>query len=1182
MRGIKVLAVLVGAFAAIALATVPLATVLRNSDLYSRNVQDALSKGIKDSIGGSMEAGSFSGNPFVGYDAADLVIRDPEGRIVLRARNVRLSLSLLDLLRGRPRLSTVQFYSLEGDLDVMRSLKPKGKSGERMPFDEIRVKDGVITTSRGVITLETGRIQFPDEGYRFSLDGTFAGAPLFARGELWNPKAPKNELSLRLKLADGELELKGAGGDQLELTGSLKGMEIRRLRDLLGALGRRYHWMDSLEGRVWTVFDLKGTPSALVADGKGRGEELNINGYLIKSLRGSWTLSQGKLAFIVDRGEINGTTLSGRVYLDVGANWSLRLRLSGGPFRLESWDDTFPWLEGSRGVMERVSTDLVYSAHRLSGTVDAVGASVQVAGEDLKDLHIKAVLSQSGTGLEGSASWMGVKASFSGAVTGKGLSIRGPFRGLDLRALKDRFPDLGRLDPKGVLNGSFKLTYSKGEGLGVGLSSSGGALEISLGGKRLKMDRVSMDGAFLSSKGLLRVSGLSFGLMGGRFSLAGSIADLLGRGEVTAQGSFSGVPAKHFLGDRASGALSGTFSVRGTKGAPVVSFDASGAVSFRGIDVRDLRVTGVSPGAGRVDNLEVRGTAFGTRVLMRGAVRDGAVELSGSVPSVSLEALSPMLDMASKLKGALSLGLRVSGGGDAFQALVRVSGRSISAYGLPLKDVAGEVRISPSGWEVPAMTGGALGGRFNLSGSSRGGEVRLRGAIHDVSVGALGSPLEGLARGRFSGEVTLGYGSGEGEEAVTLKGRTDGLTFSGVYLGVVEISAHGGRDGVVIDSASASIGGGRISAKGRVGMDGDVPSLALSVRGKGLEVSDLLGKIRFGGAPLSGQVDISAEISYRKGLSGGGVMAFSPLVVKGLKLDQLTLPFYYGSGYLVVEDGRGSAYGGSVRLQFSREMASTKYGGNLSVEDFDLSKVWDDLYPGKKLKGSGRGSLTLSLQGDVNRTSTKRGRGKLSLRDGGFWGFEPPMESAMGAKKVSFKEVGISYELEGADLFLLPGSRISAPPGDRLYRYMMFDGSVLGSGALNLNCYGNLNSRGLNAVTGVIGGVISSGLNTQSLLRNVLSGAIGGWASGQFRDVSFQVRGTVSNPTVSNLKVYSPNRPRETGPSGGTKKEEREIRLNIEVPTGGSSGDNVGGQLQEQIIDNLLNIFVPKGQDQEE
>ncbi|MCX7828901.1 MAG: hypothetical protein N2315_06810 [Thermanaerothrix sp.] len=1183
MRGFKVLAVLVGAFAAIALAAVPLSTALRKSDLYSRHVQDALSRGLKDSFGGSMAAGAFSGNPLAGYDASDVVVRDSRGRTILKARTLRLTLSLLDLVRGKPRLSSVQFYSLQGDLDVMRSVRTKGKSGERMPFDEIRLRDGVLTTSQGPLVIERGRLRFPQEGYRFSLEGTFAGGPISAKGEVLrvqNSSALQRDVSLELKLHGGELEVRGTLENPMELSGSVRGIEIPKLRSLLWALGRRYGWMNSLEGRIWTDFDLKGTPSALVADGKGRGEDLNLNGYLIKSLRGPWTLSSKRLTLMVDEGEMNGTSLSGRVYLQMGSPWSLRLRLSGGPFGLEAWRKTFPWLEASKGVMEEVSADLVYSGGKLSGNVNASGAAVTLAGEALKNLRLKAQILPSGTGLSGSAKWTGIDASFSGSLQGHRLSIGGPFRGLDIGVLKGRFPDLAGLEPKGVLRGTFKLSYSKEKGLGIGLISSGGTVEMTLGGKRVKMEGISLDGEFLSSKGLLKVSNLAFGLMGGMFSLSGSITDLRGRGEIVAQGAFKGLPAKQFLGDPASGELAGRFTLRGSRRSPVVVFDASGNVSLNGVPIRNLGLRGVSHGGGGIEGLEVRGTAFGVPFSLKGEAKEGQVNLSGSVPSVPLEALGALDGLGSKLKGPVSLGIRVRGGGNSFQAFVQVSGRSIWALGLPVRNLSGEVRVSKGRWEIPSMAGELLGGGVNLSGASGGEGLRLKAAVRDISIGAKGSPLEGLGRGKFSGVVTVS--SKDGREEIALKGKVEGLSFSGVYLGGVHISARGDRRALVIESATASMGGGSISAKGRLILDGDVPSLALSVRGKGVDVEDALGKLRFGGVPLSGVADLAAEITYKKGLSGGGVMTFSPLVVRGLKVDNLRLPFYYGGGYLVVEDGRGSAYGGAVRLQFSREMASTKYGGNLWVEGFDLAGVWEDLYPGRKLKGAGKGNLTLSLQGDVNRTSTKRGRGKLSLRDGSFWGFEPAMEAAIGGKKVSYKDLGVSCELEGADLFILPGSRISSPPGDRLYRYMMFDGSVFGAGALDINCYGNLNSRGLNAIAGVIGGVVSAGLNTQSLLRNVLSGAIGGWASGQFRDVSFQVKGTVSNPTISNLKVYSPSRPRETGPSGGTKKDEREIRLNIEVPTGGSSGDHVGGQIQEQIIDNLFNILVPQGQEQGE
>lgn len=1171
MRGHKGLAILVGVFAFLALSAVPLATALRHSDLYSRHVKEAMSSGVSSAFGGSLSFGGFSGNPLVGYDASDFKVLDREGRLVLAAKSARFALSPWDLLMGRPRLSSVQFYSLQGDLGVMRSIKFRSKGDGRLPLDELRIVDGVISTPRGDLLIKKGRVRLPEDGYVFSLEGSLLDLGISVRGELARWGSPRREVDLDLRLGDGELSLKGVAGHDVEISGGARGLNVQDLASLLDALELEYPPLSGIRGRLWSSFDVKGRAGILAADGDGRAEDLTINNYLITSVRGAWTFSDGKLSLNLKEARMNRSLLAGRVAVTLGPRLMVHYQLSGGPLDLEAWSSTLPWLQGSKGTAKGVSVDITYSKEGLSGEVVVKGGDIRAFGEDLKAMELQARLDPRRVSLRGGALWMGAKSGFSGTLEGQTLKLSGPFSGLRLKALGQRFKVISDMSLDGTVGGRFALTHRRGSGLAITVNASSKKVGLLMEGRPLALE--DLGGEFSLSGENLMIRELAFRHKNGRFLVDGAVGNLSGQGVLSLRGKFYGVPADLAMGGGSQGVLGGTFYVRGSKASPMISFLVEcPSLKVGEVRARSLRASGVALRGGVVRDLSVQGVFLDVPFSLSGNLEGGVLALSGRLPGVSMEALGGFLPSGAKPGGKLNLDILLTRRDGAVKTTVGISGGVARLYGLEAVNLMGQADLSGGEWRVKSLEGDSMGGRISLSGQGCGGEYRLELKAGGISLGALGGAPGGLVRGSFSGSVRVSSGK---TREVQVDGTVDSLGIAGLSLGTVGISARGQGDSMVINSMSASVGGGKMTAQGTVSLGKEL-SLRLSIKGKGVEMSQLLGKFRFKSFPMEGPLDMEANLSYGNGsISGGGVVTVPHLKIRGLNVEGLRLPFYYSNGYLVVEDGRGSFYGGDLRVQFSREMSSTAYGGNLWLSGFDLAKAWGDLFPGKSIKGSGRGDLALSLKGDAKRTSLNRGSGRLSLRDGKFWGFDPQFASAMGAQWVSYRDIGLSFELDGLDLYVLPGSRISSPPGDKLYRYMMFDGSLLDSGALNLNCYGNLSSRGLNAAAGMIGGLASSGLSPQGILRGVLGGAISGWASGQFRDVSFVVRGTPSNPAISNLKVYSPNRPAEAGPSGGKRKDEQKVQIKIQVSTEGS-GDQMGGQIQEQVIDNLFNILVPR------
>jgi len=100
---------------------------------------------------------------------------------------------------------------------------------------------------------------------------------------------------------------------------------------------------------------------------------------------------------------------------------------------------------------------------------------------------------------------------------------------------------------------------------------------------------------------------------------------------------------------------------------------------------------------------------------------------------------------------------------------------------------------------------------------------------------------------------------------------------------------------------------------------------------------------------------------------------------------------------------------------------------------------------------------------------------------------------------------------------------------DPIYKFLAAQGSVGPRGALNLNCAGNINMKLFNAIRGGAAGTLSGG-SLEDALKGLLGGLKKGMAEEDFRDTTFTVRGTLDNPSITNLKTAPPP-PKQTAPA---------------------------------------------------
>jgi hypothetical protein len=157
--------------------------------------------------------------------------------------------------------------------------------------------------------------------------------------------------------------------------------------------------------------------------------------------------------------------------------------------------------------------------------------------------------------------------------------------------------------------------------------------------------------------------------------------------------------------------------------------------------------------------------------------------------------------------------------------------------------------------------------------------------------------------------------------------------------------------------------------------------------------------------------------------------------------------------------------------------------------------------------------------------------------------------------------------MDGVSVYIMPGSHMTAPAGDPLYRYVNIDGSVFYTKRLELHGMAEVNLQVLNAFVGAVKGVATGGASIQEALQGLLGGMIPGSSTGDFREVTFDVAGTLDSPKLMSLQVQ--RKPTDEQPAE-TTEDEQQLKLDIPVGSGAESDDSTGDQLKKQILQQIF------------
>ena len=556
-------------------------------------------------------------------------------------------------------------------------------------------------------------------------------------------------------------------------------------------------------------------------------------------------------------------------------------------------------------------------------------------------------------------------------------------------------------------------------------------------------------------------------------------------------------------------------------GAAALSRYAPKSFNFQA-NLKDVRLEKILP------KQDIRGRA------------DGSIDvsLSGGIPNVSAEAILSDVSVSSRAMKQLKLSAR---GSDVLECAVEgrtpmnmpLTGRGTIV--LPLKGAKGAVDFALSCEDISLAS--FLPKDLKIGGT---------GSLTLYAKGALTAPLLSC---RFTGPR---------------------IQAQGFTVMDPDISAQLKGKNVVID-ASFAMGDRRPRVAGIVELKEDW-RCELDCRAEDI----LVGALAPAQSVIDGRATLSSHaVITREGASAVGSVTAPSVSLNGLALTDLRLPFSYLNDKAAIRKATAKLGGGTVSIDAEGIVSQSAFQGKLSVKDADIAKIAAPF--GIPAQVSGTANLTLTAKARLGITMTANGDSRLTLSDVEIKDF-PGSSMITGNEPIRIKTGNFFFSFDENELYLLPGSALSAPPNDKVFRFLALSGSLwrrkfgdypsyIGDvpsdlAAHNKDMYsvivnGNINVRALNRVLSGFSAILESGmtgdLSGEALASNVLKNMLG--TRSRFRNFSMEIDGKdYSDYQISELKIESDRDYSGQTNSEWGKSDDKPFELNVEfkyaIPVG--------------------------------
>jgi uncharacterized protein YjbI with pentapeptide repeats len=1189
--------------------------ILSGRTFYTDVVIERISDALQKSGPFELAADSIRGNIITGVYLANASVLH-EGTPIISADEIAIRLVLPSLLSSNPSLSSITMTGMEADYDLVSSRLETGASSSPPPLRALYLRDSLVRTPWGEVEIGLALVALGGDSYKVDLDGALRGEKISLSAKTLAQSGITTLEELELRFADTLVKASGALAPKLDLQCDLSGVEMAYLEELmpsiknsplegvysarLGITNEQYNnkegfvftgTVSSKQGRIW-----KFPFNSLDALIRYAGAKLELRNLTASSYKGKAN-GAADLKFIQD-----GST-------------ELLMALVLNSVDTREMLGEFPWLEKFSGVVDAVSCDITGPLSAVDARALFAAREFSIAGVDCSDVRMSAELKKSSTvNLSYNAKALGASASGSAKVVISPdvlVDAKVALSEVKTEALASVFPQVKDMALSGACSASLEIR-GNASALSYGGTVSSRALkvgeyqlddasaEFAYAGDSLsiKAARAGWKDAVVTAAGSI---GAGSGASPQKLALSGRISNFA----IPILGTFSSAIADNAV----NGVMSGSWALAGDTVNPVASVD----IQIPRLAVgKDIRLGDVKIAAGyrapRVDIMDASFKLGSSPISASGFITLSTksappeYNMKGNFKSLNPAELVKMGLISADLSGSLDGDARVwsNGGVPSYRVFFR---DSKFKYGtdLSLTELNGTATLSGKDLSFDNLRTNMNMGYVSLSGTVGNATdekpsampLDLKATITSADIGRLSRLVDPMSRG-YQGMINAAAVI-KGTAAApryTADGSIRGVRAFGLFLPVVNFkNINGDLEHIDLPDVSAIVGRGNIRANGSLVKD-DSWRGAVSASGVSVDIRSLTYALddtmrRSITGPLDFDFEGNGPISAFK---GRGHASSPGLSVMGMRLTNVDVPFEVSGDVVIVEKSSADAYGGKVDARIRKNIYLSDWQGQINGVSADMASVYADFEPESEGKITGSANFQLNFTGDSKRTSLQDAEGNIDILDGEISGFgaAQSVSKMIGGRPLRFSSIHVAFNVDGQTVYLLPGSRISAPLDDPAFKYVMVDGSVTADYNTDLSCVGNVNIRALNAFAAGVQGVLSAALeNTakENLLQNFLGSTISGFSKNEFRDVSFKVRGLPGDMEFSNVKVETPMKfdarpPMLAETEGARDDEDRRMQIKVEFPVGpgGNRGEDstesIGGQVGGQILDQIIKGIV--------
>ena len=1135
------------------------ALFLKRNNIGTETLKTELEKRINDLSGFQFRTEEINGNPVTGFTLKNINIESGDGTRVIKASFLKVGFEKQALLKGKLHLSNLYFRDARFDVDMLTSVLSRYQA-DQMPNSEnflsrMEFENCSFSSGSSLLEVKDLVVKIPSTGQLHGEGKAILNGMDF-EADIIIVKDDNSFAVEKMDITSGAtlLSLSGTAGKDLDLAGKFSTPDLSFISKLIPKTVKA-----RLKGGVNTDLTITGPFKTPLLEGSLSARDFSVARFRFDKGRASWKFFDRTLSFSNIDSLVFGSPVSGDIdIIFTGGPLESLLKLSGRDLNVADWYTPLPWLDFATGRLDNIEVNLKGPFKKLSGSVSFhTGKGAVIQGHPFEKLSADLELNNGkDLNLRANGTWYKANIKGEGSIhivkPASYLDMSFETKDLDIHQMKNRYPVVGSLDLQGTLAGKAIL---KGYTNDLKISGSFGSDKARLQEHLLQDLRFS----FLNTGEETKVENLETKWMGSSFKGKGRLLDINGkspRGEMT--------------------------------------LSSPGVKAFKTLDIKNINSSGTFEN-GILSLKSFTSDLAGGKLNLSGQVKfpeesSPCFDLKGKSTGMKIQNLAADLGVPLNIKGKVDSVFSILGSPSAPEVAATLDSSGLSINGLPLKAAKASIKARDGKLFIKGMKADLAGSPLRSSGTIKlldedKDTLDLRTTIESLDLFSLTEkafpdlPVSGVV----STDITITGVLKHPEISMSVSSKTfnlGGLTFDGLEL---ETRLGENREEPVEYLLRTYTGDtpleitGTVATKKESGLE-----ITFESTGRDLDAEKLTEKIMGNlKSTLQGNFNFTCKGKITgHSIRGEGKLTSSKMTIQGYNMNNLVIPFTLKGNKMISKGASAGIYGGNALMEGSLDMDKAKWEMGLILKDADLARFSRD-FREFKVNSTGKGDLEIALSGVLDKVYLLSGTGSMALREGTVGGFDA-LKSLTQDGILKYRNLNTCFNLDGGNVYLLPGSRVSAYPDDKVYKYLSFSGALGGPHTnMDLKCSGQINTQALNALQGVIQGIVRSGNGGDAnlLLQDFLSGLVGGYSGPDFRKINFELVGTWSKPALYSLEIDNSTTsassiPQDDDPGMPNQKE---IKFEVSIPTGEGTdtSESAGDQFKKQVMENLLKqIFI--------